>query len=164
MRIPSPSGLNARDAVKPLDVAVIRLPHISNFTGFHPAGAARAAGRSLCERARKLGAPDSVIRRVRRIRWRICFGCGRAVWKRRCANWRRRKRRCSGSAAGIRCSADARRPGHGERKAPVACRLGLLPTQTTFDAQKRRTQVRADRAVAGAADDRVRKSTTGGRR
>ena len=53
--------LNARDAVKPLDVAVIRLPHISNFTDFIPLEQHELLGVRYVQRARELGAPDLVI-------------------------------------------------------------------------------------------------------
>ena len=53
--------LNVRDAVKPLDVAVIRLPHISNFTDFIPLEQHELLGVRYVQRARELGAPDLVI-------------------------------------------------------------------------------------------------------
>ena len=53
--------LNARDVVKPLDVAVIRLPHISNFTDFIPLEQHELLGVRYVQRARELGAPDLVI-------------------------------------------------------------------------------------------------------
>lgn len=53
--------LARRDARKPLDVAVIRLPHLSNFTDFAPLDAHPLLGVRYVERAGRLGSPDLVI-------------------------------------------------------------------------------------------------------
>ncbi|MBE7004242.1 MAG: cobyric acid synthase [Ruminococcaceae bacterium] len=53
--------LGIGNAHKPLDVAVIRLRHISNFTDFAPLETHPLLGVRYVDRAAKLGAPDLVI-------------------------------------------------------------------------------------------------------
>ena len=137
--------LNARDAVKPLDVAVIRLPHISNFTDFIPLEQHELLGVRYVQRARELGAPDLVILPGTKNTMEDL------LWLRQ-----------SGLEAAVRKLAQAQTPVLGvcggyqmlgqtlddpvgtESGKPLSLAgLGLLPTRTTFDAQKRRTQVRA---------------------
>ncbi len=48
-------------ARKPIDIAVIRLPHISNFTDFAPLEMQPMLGVRYVERAARLGTPDMVI-------------------------------------------------------------------------------------------------------
>ena len=137
--------LNARDVVKPLDVAVIRLPHISNFTDFIPLEQHELLGVRYVQRARELGAPDLVILPGTKNTMEDL------LWLRQ-----------SGLEAAVRKLAQAQTPVLGvcggyqmlgqmlddpagtESGKPLSLAgLGLLPTRTTFDAQKRRTQVRA---------------------
>ena len=137
--------LNARDAVKPLDVAVIRLPHISNFTDFIPLEQHELLGVRYVQRARELGAPDLVILPGTKNTMEDL------LWLRQ-----------SGLEAAVRKLAQAQTPvlgvcggyqmlgqtlddpaGTESGKLLSLAGLGLLPTRTTFDAQKRRTQVRA---------------------
>ena len=137
--------LNARDAVKPLDVAVIRLPHISNFTDFIPLEQHELLGVRYVQRARELGAPDLVILPGTKNTMEDL------LWLRQ-----------SGLEAAVRKLAQAQTPVLGvcggyqmlgqtlddptgtESGKPMSLAgLGLLPTRTTFDVQKRRTQVRA---------------------
>ncbi len=40
--------LEMRDGKKPLDAAIIRLPHLFQFYGLHAAGTAPAAGCAVC--------------------------------------------------------------------------------------------------------------------
>ena len=53
--------LGVTDARKPLDIAVVRLPRISNFTDFAPLETHPLLGVRYVDRASKLGAPDLVI-------------------------------------------------------------------------------------------------------
>ncbi len=53
--------LTRREARKPIDVAVVRLPHLSNFTDFSPLDAHPMLGVRYVERAERLGSPDLVI-------------------------------------------------------------------------------------------------------
>ena len=55
------SRLDARGGKAPLDVAVIRLPRISNFTDFDPLQRHPAVGLRYADRAEELGRPDLVI-------------------------------------------------------------------------------------------------------
>ncbi len=55
------SRLRARDSSRPVDIAVIRLPHLSNFTDFDPLERHGAVGVRYVERARDLGRPDLVV-------------------------------------------------------------------------------------------------------
>lgn len=55
------SRLNARGGKAPLDVAVIRLPRISNFTDFDPLQRHPAVGLRYVDRPEELGRPDLVI-------------------------------------------------------------------------------------------------------
>ena len=48
MRIPFPPGWRQGRAVKPLDAAILRLPHISNFTDFMPLEQHPLLGGALC--------------------------------------------------------------------------------------------------------------------
>ena len=50
-----------REAERPVDIAVIRLPHISNFTDFAPLERHPALGLRYVEREKELGTPDFLI-------------------------------------------------------------------------------------------------------
>ena len=137
--------LNARDAVKPLDVAVIRLPHISNFTDFIPLEQHELLGVRYVQRARELGAPDLVIlpgtkNTMEDLLWLRQNGLEAAV--RRLAQAQTPVLGVCGGYQMLGQTLDD--PAGTESGKPLSLAgLGLLPTRTTFDAQKRRTQVRA---------------------
>ena len=137
--------LNARDAVKPLDVAVIRLPHISNFTDFIPLEQHELLGVRYVQRARELGAPDLVIlpgtkNTMEDLLWLRQSGLEAAV--RKLAQAQTPVLGVCGGYQMLGQTLDD--PAGTESGKPLSLAgLGLLPTRTTFDAQKRRTQVRA---------------------
>ena len=137
--------LNARDAVKPLDVAVIRLPHISNFTDFIPLEQHELLGVRYVQRARELGAPDLVIlpgtkNTMEDLLWLRQSGLEAAV--RRLAQAQTPVLGVCGGYQMLGQTLDD--PVGTESGKPMSLAgLGLLPTRTAFDAQKRRTQVRA---------------------
>ena len=137
--------LNARDAVKPLDVAVIRLPHISNFTDFIPLEQHELLGVRYVQRARELGAPDLVIlpgtkNTMEDLLWLRQSGLEAA--KRKLAQAQTPVLGVCGGYQMLGQTLDD--PAGTESGKPLSLAgLGLLPTRTTFDAQKRRTQVRA---------------------
>ena len=137
--------LNVRDAVKPLDVAVIRLPHISNFTDFIPLEQHDLLGVRYVQRARELGAPDLVIlpgtkNTMEDLLWLRQSGLEAAV--RRLAQAQTPVLGVCGGYQMLGQTLDD--PAGTESGKPLSLAgLGLLPTRTTFDAQKRRTQVRA---------------------
>ena len=135
--------LNARDAVKPLDVAVIRLPHISNFTDFIPLEQHELLGVRYVQRARELGAPDLVIlpgtkNTMEDLLWLRQSGLEAAV--RKLAQAQTPVLGVCGGYQMLGQTLDD--PAGTESGKPMSLAgLGLLPTRTTFDAQKRRTQV-----------------------
>ena len=137
--------LNVRDAVKPLDVAVIRLPHISNFTDFIPLEQHELLGVRYVQRARELGAPDLVIlpgtkNTMEDLLWLRQSGLEAAV--RKLAQAQTPVLGVCGGYQMLGQTLDD--PAGTESGKPLSLAgLGLLPTRTTFDAQKRRTQVRA---------------------
>ena len=137
--------LNARNAVKPLDVAVIRLPHISNFTDFIPLEQHELLGVRYVQRARELGAPDLVIlpgtkNTMEDLLWLRQSGLEAAV--RKLAQAQTPVLGVCGGYQMLGRTLDD--PAGTESGKPLSLAgLGLLPTRTTFDAQKRRTQVRA---------------------
>ena len=137
--------LNARDAVKPLDVAVIRLPHISNFTDFIPLEQHELLGVRYVQRARDLGAPDLVIlpgtkNTMEDLLWLRQSGLEAAV--RRLAQAQTPVLGVCGGYQMLGQTLDD--PAGTESGKPMSLAgMELLPTRTTFDAQKRRTQVRA---------------------
>ena len=137
--------LNARDAVKPLDVAVIRLPHISNFTDFIPLEQHELLGVRYVQRARELGAPDLVIlpgtkNTMEDLLWLRQSGLEAAV--RKLAQAQTPVLGVCGGYQMLGQTLDD--PAGTESGKPLSLAgLGLLPMRTTFDAQKRRTQVRA---------------------
>ena len=135
--------LNARDAVKPLDVAVIRLPHISNFTDFIPLEQHELLGVRYVQRARELGAPDLVIlpgtkNTMEDLLWLRQNGLEAAV--RKLAQAQTPVLGVCGGYQMLGQTLDD--PAGTESGKPLSLAgLGLLPTRTTFDVQKRRTQV-----------------------
>ena len=137
--------LNVRDAVKPLDVAVIRLPHISNFTDFIPLEQHELLGVRYVQRARELGAPDLVIlpgtkNTMEDLLWLRQSGLEAAV--RKLAQAQTPVLGVCGGYQMLGQTLDD--PAGTESGKPLSLAgLGLLPTRTTFDAQKRRTQVHA---------------------
>ena len=137
--------LNARDVVKLLDVAVIRLPHISNFTDFIPLEQHELLGVRYVQRARELGAPDLVIlpgtkNTMEDLLWLRQSGLEAAV--RKLAQAQTPVLGVCGGYQMLGQTLDD--PAGTESGKPLSLAgLGLLPTRTTFDAQKRRTQVRA---------------------
>ena len=149
--------LNARDAVKPLDVAVIRLPHISNFTDFIPLEQHELLGVRYVQRARELGAPDLVIlpgtkNTMEDLLWLRQSGLEAAV--RKLAQAQTPVLGVCGGYQMLGQTLDD--PAGTESGKPLSLAgLGLLPTRTTFDAQKRRTQVYAVALGASFAGARM---------
>ncbi len=99
--------LEAKSAVKPLDIAILRLPHVSNFTDFIPLEQHPLLGVRYVQRTRQLVHRISSSCPAPRTPWTTCAGCGNADWKRRCSGFRQPVRRCWACAAAIRCWANS---------------------------------------------------------
>ena len=132
--------LNANRAVKPLDAAVIRLPHISNFTDFMPLEQHELLGVRYVQRARELGRPDLVIlpgtkNTMEDLLWLRQNGLEAAALKLAHAGTP-----ILGVCGGYQMLGQTLDDPQGtESGRPMALSgLGLLPTRTVFDAQKRR--------------------------
>ena len=108
--------LQVKNAVKPLDAAIVRLPHISNFTDFMPLEQHPLLGVRYVQTTRELGAPDCVILPGTKNTVDDLLCCASAGWKQPSASWPSAARRCWGCAAATRCWA---RPWP-TRKAPRA--------------------------------------------
>ena len=147
--------LNEKNNVKPLDIAILRLPHISNFTDFMPVEQHPLLGVRYVQSTRTLGTPDFIIlpgtkNTVDDLLWLRQCGLEAAVLK-----LAQRGTPILGVCGGYQMLGTVLDDAQGtESGRPQTLRgLGLLPTQTVFTAEKRRTQVTATAAspFAGAA-------------
>ena len=137
--------LDAKNSVKPLDVAIIRLPKLSNFTDFIPLEQHPLLGVRYVDSARTLGAPDCILlpgtkNTVDDLLWLRQCGLEAAILKQAaagvpvlgvCGGYQMLGRTLDDSAATESGRSQTLRG------------LGLLPTSTVFSAEKRRTQVNA---------------------
>ena len=147
--------LRQKNAVKPLDVAIVRLPHISNFTDFMPLEQHPLLGVRYVQAARELGMPDLIIlpgtkNTVNDLLWLRQCGLETAVQK-----LARRGTPVLGVCGGYQMLGGMLDDSTGtESGRPQTLRgLELLPTRTVFTLEKRRAQVTATAAApfAGAA-------------
>ena len=147
--------LQQKNAVKPLDVAIVRLPHISNFTDFMPLEQHPLLGVRYVQAARELGMPDLIIlpgtkNTVNDLLWLRQCGLETAVQK-----LARRGMPVLGVCGGYQMLGGMLDDSDGtESGRPQTLRgLELLPTRTVFTLEKRRAQVTATAAApfAGAA-------------
>ena len=146
--------LQQKNAVKPLDVSILRLPHISNFTDFMPLEQHPLLGVRYVQTTRELGAPDLVIlpgtkNTVDDLLWLRQSGLEAAVQKLAAGGTL-----VLGVCGGYQMLGEVLDDSAGtESGRPQILRgLGLLPTQTVFTNEKRRTQTTATAAApfAGA--------------
>ena len=148
--------LDADKAVKPLDLAIVRLPHISNFTDFMPLEQHPLLGVRYVQNARTLGTPDLILlpgtkNTIDDLLWLRQSGLEPALLK-----LAARGTPVFGVCGGYQMLGETLAdPMGSESGRPQTLRgLGLLPTRTVFTAQKRRTQTHATAAAgpfAGAA-------------
>ena len=136
--------LDTHSAHRPLDVAVIRLPHIANFTDFAPLEAHELLGVRYADRASQLGEPDLLIlpgtkSTMDDLLWLRRCGLEAAVLRLAargtpvlgvCGGYQMLGERIT-DAAGI------------EGSVPALRGLGLLPCTTAFAPEKTLTRVRA---------------------
>ena len=142
--------LDAKRAVKPLDIAILRLPHVSNFTDFIPLEQHPLLGVRYVQNPRQLGTPDLLIlpgtkNTVDDLLWLRQSGLEAAVLKLAASGTP-----VLGVCGGYQMLGETLVDPLGtESGTPQTLRgLGLLPTATTFSDQKHRTQ---DTAVVTAA-------------
>ena len=142
--------LEMRDGKKPLDAAIIRLPHLSNFTDFMPLEQHPLLGVRYVSNAHELGAPDLILlpgtkNTVDDLLWLRQCGLETALLK-LAAKGTPVLGVCGGYQMLGQTLDD---PTGSESGRPQTLRgLGLLPTRTMFSEQKRRAQVKATVAAA----------------
>ena len=128
----------AADAV--LDLAVIRLPHISNFTDFAPLEACPAVGLRYVDRAEKLGRPDLLIlpgtkNTISDLQWLRKVGLAEAVLSLAEADVP-----ILGICGGFQMMGKTIRDPEALESGDSSDGLGLLPCETVFFRQKVRTR------------------------
>ena len=128
----------AADAV--LDLAVIRLPHISNFTDFAPLEACPALGLRYVDRAEKLGRPDLLIlpgtkNTISDLQWLRKVGLAEAVLSLAEADVP-----ILGICGGFQMMGKTIRDPEALESGDSSDGLGLLPCETVFFRQKVRTR------------------------
>ena len=147
--------LQSSKAVKPLDLAVVRLPHISNFTDFMPLEQHPLLGVRYVQNVRERGSSDLVIlpgtkNTVADLLWLRQCGLEAAVQK-----LAKRGTLVLGVCGGYQMLGRTLDDTLGcESGQPQTLRgLALLPTDTVFTAEKHRAQVTATAAApfAGAS-------------
>ena len=137
--------LQVKNAVKPLDAAIVRLPHISNFTDFMPLEQHPLLGVRYVANAHELGTPDLILlpgtkNTVDDLLW--LRQCGLEAALLRLAG---KGTPVLGVCGGYQMLGQTLDDSEGsESGRPQTLRgLGLLPTRTVFSQRKRRAQVRA---------------------
>ena len=128
----------SEDAV--LDVAVIRLPHISNFTDFAPLEACPGFGLRYVDRAEMLGTPDLLIlpgtkNTVSDLRWLGEAGFAEAILSLAGTGVP-----ILGICGGFQMLGNAIFDPEGMESGGSTAGLGLLPCETVFSRQKVRTR------------------------
>lgn len=127
-----------------LDLAVIRLPHLSNFTDFSPLEEHPAIALRYVMKKAELGAPDLILlpgtkNTMGDLSW--LFDCGLAgEIQRLCGAGTPVLGVCGGYQMLGRTLSDP----EGVEQQGTREGLGLLPTETVFTAEKTRTRRRAD--------------------
>ena len=131
--------LNAHEAHRPVDVAVIRLPHISNFTDFSPLESHPALGVRYVEQASGLGAPDLIVLPGTKstmvdLGWMRQNGLEAAVRKLAAAGTP-----VLGVCGGYQMLGQTLRDPEGVEQKGEMRGMGLLPCETEFTPSKART-------------------------
>ena len=144
------SRLESSSAVKPLDAAILRLPHISNFTDFMPLEQHPLLSVRYVQSPRQLGAPDVVIlpgtkNTIDDLLWLRQCGLETALLK-LAAKGTPVLGVCGGYQMLGQTLDDPTGSESGRQQTLRG--LGLLPTRTVFSEQKRRAQVKATVAAA----------------
>ena len=142
--------LEMRDGKKPLDAAIIRLPHLSNFTDFMPLEQHPLLGVRYVSNAHELGAPDLILlpgtkNTVDDLLWLRQCGLETALLK-LAAKGTPVLGVCGGYQMLGQTLDDPTGSESGRQQTLRG--LGLLPTRTVFSEQKRRVQVKATVAAA----------------
>ncbi len=126
-----------------IDVAVMRLPHVSNFDDFDPFRHEQGVRMRYVARAAEFGSPDLIVipgskTTVADLDWLRAQGLGEQV-----VSARRRGTPVIGICAGYQMLGTDLLDPHGvESKAESTPGLGLLPTTTTFLREKATHQVK----------------------
>ena len=136
------SRLESNTAVKPLDAAILRLPHISNFTDFMPLEQHPLLSVRYVQSPRQLGAPDVVIlpgtkNTIDDLLWLRQCGLESAVQKLAASGTP-----VLGVCGGYQMLGDTLADPEGTEsgRSQTVRGLGLLPIQTVFTDAKHRTQ------------------------
>ena len=132
--------LDARGGRAPLDVAVVRLPRISNFTDFDPLQRHPAVGLRYVDQAEELGRPDLVIlpgtkSTLADLRWLRQSGLEAAILK-----LASRGTPVIGICGGYQMLGKTLSDPLGVEGGGSMDGMGLLDTTTVFSAQKTTTQ------------------------
>lgn len=125
-----------------VDIAVIRLPHISNFTDFSAFERLDGVGLRYVERAEQLGEPDLIIlpgtkNTMADMRWLIESGMETMI--RKAAE---QKIPIIGICGGFQLLGKTLNDPEGVEQAGSMRGLGLLDAETLFSGEKTRTQMR----------------------
>ena len=147
--------LSTKNQDKAIDIAVIRLPHISNFTDFAPLEAHPLLGVRYVGRLGELGTPNMVILpgtkcTMADLLWLRQSGLEAAILQ-----FAARGTPLLGICGGYQMLGDELRDPDGvEAEQPVLRGMGLLPCTTVFAPKKTLTRVQA--TVTGGALDGAR--------
>lgn len=132
--------LDVRDAPEPVDVAVIRLPRISNFTDFIALDAIDGVGVRYVQRASDLREPDLIVvpgtkNTLSDLKWMRESGVEAAVLKRAAAGTP-----VFGVCGGYQMLGREISDPFGAEGGGTMRGMGLLPTRTVFDPEKRQVR------------------------
>ena len=97
------AGKYHRTDRRDIDIAVVHLPHIANFTDFNAPAAQPDVRVRYVRDPQALADADRSFSRAVKIPSAICAGCARAAWRTRSSRPGSARCRCWGSAAAIRC-------------------------------------------------------------
>lgn len=140
---------------QPLDVAIIRLPHISNFTDFSPLDEHPALGVRYVHNVDELGSPDLVIlpgtkSTMDDLKWLKTCGLAAKICPLAAADVP-----VIGVCGGYQMLGQTISDPVGAEGGGEMPGLGLLPVETEFSAQKSRTRVGATATCAAFAGARL---------
>lgn len=137
--------LSVKSEVKPLDIAIIRIPRMSNFTDFAPLEAHEVIGARYVQSAEELHSPDMVIipgtkSTMDDLLWMRQNGIESAIQKLASSGTP-----VLGVCGGYQMMGEKLQdPHHIEGDLEEMHGMGLLPTETTFTNLKTRTRFTAD--------------------